>query len=86
MSQKMNPRPKEVKALSNYELEIEFSNGEIKIFSLMPYLNFGVFQELKDLNYFNRVKIENGTVTWPNEQDICPDTLYLEGQSPISSS
>jgi hypothetical protein len=22
----------------------------------------------------------DGTVTWPNEQDICPDTVYLDSQ------
>jgi hypothetical protein len=25
-------------------------------------------------------KVEHGTVVWPHEQDICPDTLYLEGK------
>jgi hypothetical protein len=25
-------------------------------------------------------KVEGGTVAWPHEQDICPDTLYLEGK------
>ena len=45
-----------------------------------PLLNFGVFQELNDLNYFLMAKVEHGTVVWPHEQDICPDTLYLEGK------
>jgi hypothetical protein len=25
-------------------------------------------------------KVEYGTVVWPHEQDICPDTLYLESK------
>ncbi|MFN6247009.1 DUF2442 domain-containing protein [Microcystis sp.] len=40
-----------------------------------------MFQELKNKQYFNQVKILDGTVTWPNEQDICPDTLYLDSIS-----
>jgi hypothetical protein len=29
-------------------------------------------------NYFRKVDILNETVCWPHEQDICPDTLYLD--------
>ncbi|MBL4744681.1 MAG: DUF2442 domain-containing protein [Cycloclasticus sp.] len=41
-------------------------------------LDFGVFKELKNSNYFNQVKPYDGTIVWPHEHDICPDTLYLE--------
>ena len=43
-----------------------------------PYLEHGVFKELKDQRYFKRVGVAFGTVQWPNEQDISPETLYLE--------
>jgi hypothetical protein len=36
----------------------------------------GVFQELRDVDYFKQARPEGGTVVWPHEQDICPDTLY----------
>ena len=45
---------------------------------MKPYLDRGVFRELKDVNYFNRVDILFGAVTWPNEQDIAPETLLAE--------
>jgi preprotein translocase subunit SecE len=45
---------------------------------MKPYLDKGVFQELKNINYFNQVDIFLGAVTWPNEQDIAPETL-LDG-------
>ncbi len=57
-----------------------FKNGETKLYDCKPLLDFGVFQELNDLNYFLSAKVEHGTVVWPHEQDICPDTLYLEGK------
>jgi hypothetical protein len=40
-----------------------------------------VFRELRDIHYFNRVGILFGAVTWPNEQDIAPETLLAEMRS-----
>jgi hypothetical protein len=31
------------------------------------------------LNGLKKVKLAFGTIQWPNEQDIAPDTLFLEG-------
>ena len=74
----MNPRVKEVIPLENFRLKLEFTNGEIKFFDWSPFLEFGVFKELQSNVYFNQVKASGGSVYWPNEQDICPDTLYLD--------
>ena len=57
---------------------MEFTNGENGIYDCLPILDFGVFKELKDLNYFNQAQVLDGTVVWPHDQDICPDTLYLD--------
>ena len=46
-----------------------------------PLPDFGVFRELHDVNYFRRARAELGTVVWPHEQDICPDTLYLDSKN-----
>ncbi len=74
----MSPRVKAVKARDDYKLEIIFSNGEVGIYDCSHLLNFGVFTELKDKAYFQQVRVASGTVVWPHEQDICPDTLYLD--------
>lgn len=74
----MNPRVKSVAAISDYKLRIVFSNGESGVYDCAHLLDFGVFKELRDVNYFNQVKAWGGTVMWPHEQDICPDTLYLD--------
>jgi hypothetical protein len=74
----MNPRVKNVVALSEYKLKIYFTNGEEGVYDCSHLLEFGVFKELKDENYFKKVKAWDGTVVWPHEQDICPDTLYLD--------
>ncbi len=66
------------KANDDFTIDLEFSDGKSKRFDAKPYLDFEVFKQLKDLTYFKRIKISFGTVQWTNEQDISPDTLYLE--------
>lgn len=74
----MYPRVKTVKSEENFKLKITFSNGEVGIFDVYPYLNFGIFAELKNIDYFQKVKSLYGAIGWPHGQDICPDTLYQE--------
>ena len=38
----------------------------------------GVFEVLKDPEFFNRVYLDNGVVTWPGELDLAPDAMYDE--------
>lgn len=72
----MRPKAIDVKPLEDYMLEIVFSNGEKKIFDVKPYLKFKPFEELKDKNIFNSVKIGGLSIEWENGADICPDELY----------
>jgi hypothetical protein len=51
-----------------------------------PLLDFGVFKELRDLSYFREVRVSGGTVVWPHEQDVCPDTLYLDSRKAIAET
>jgi len=76
----MNPRIKDVTPTENFKLMLLFSNGERGLYDCSGLLNFGVFKELQDRNYFNQVTVLDGTVVWPHEQDICPDTLYLDSK------
>ncbi len=76
----MNPRVKTVVPRDDHRLEIAFTNGEIGVFDCTDLLSFGVFRELQDIHYFRQARAENGTVVWPHEQDICPDTLYEDSE------
>ena len=72
---------KEVKHIDNYKLILTFRNNEVKIFDMIPYLDKGIFQELKDENLFKAVKVSFDSIEWPNEADIDPETLYEDSIS-----
>jgi hypothetical protein len=77
----MNPRVKEVEARDDYILILTFLNNERRIFDLKPYLETGIFKELKDPDLFKKVKPFLGSIQWVNGQDLCPDTLYGESKA-----
>lgn len=66
---------KTVKPLPNYHSYVEVADGRKGIFDMKPYLDHGVFRELRNVHYFNQVGIVFGAVAWPHEQDIAPETL-----------
>lgn len=76
----MNPRVSNVQPQQNYFLLITFDNGEVKRFDVNPYLEIGIFKELKDMSVFNSVIPFLGSIQWSNGVDLCPDTLYLDSK------
>lgn len=74
----MNPRVRAVKPNPDYTITLLFADGQVRRFDVKPYLDKGIFRELKDLRTFNTVKPFLGSVQWKNGQDFCPDTLYEE--------
>ncbi len=73
-----------VRALDDYQLELSFSTGETRIFDARPYLDKGIFAELKDVSYFRAVRLAFGSIAWPHEQDFGPESLYAESR-PVSA-
>ncbi len=74
----INPRVKEVSANPDFTINLTFDNGEKKVFDVRPYLDKGIFKDLKNLKKFDSVKPFLGSIRWEGGQDFCPDTLYLE--------
>lgn len=77
----MNPRIKKVHPNDDYTLTLIFENEEERVFDVKPYLEKGIFKQLKDLRIFNSVKPFLGSIQWINGADFCPDTLYLESKT-----
>lgn len=65
-----------VKAHPDYSLELEFENGERRRFNMAPLLGKKPFSRLKESGAFFGAHIDYGTVVWPGNIDIAPETLY----------
>ncbi len=66
----------DVKARPGYLLEIEFENGERRLFDMSTLIDKQPFGRLKAANAFFRAYVDYGTVVWPGNVDIAPETLY----------
>lgn len=69
---------KDVKPLADYKLLLTFSNDEVRILDMSPYLNKGIYAKLKNIDVFNAVRVSFDTIEWPNEADIDPEFVYDE--------
>jgi len=76
----MLPEVATVQTLPNHVLQLTFTNGEQKRFDMSPYLHYPVFRKLQSPGFFKLAKVNYGTVTWPGDIDIAPETLYYRGE------
>jgi hypothetical protein len=69
-----------LKRLGAYRLEIAFSDGSVGIrdFADLVSRNSEMVGPLKNPDYFARVFIEDGALTWPNGYDVDPIELHRE--------
>lgn len=70
---------KQVKPLEDYRLLLTFEDKKVKIFDMSPYLEIGIFKELKDVSLFNTVTIHFDSIVWQNEADFDPRQMYNLG-------
>lgn len=64
-----------------YRIEVVFEDGANGIVDFSKYLSKGgVFDKFKNMDFFKSFQIneELGVLTWENEIDIAPETLYAE--------
>jgi len=66
----------EVKPLKNFQLLLTFENGEKRVFDMKPYLEKGVFKDLKNEDLFKTVKVSFDSIEWSNKADLDPELLY----------
>jgi hypothetical protein len=67
-----------------YKIEVTFEDGVTGVVDFSKYLSKGgVFEKFKDIEFFKNFKIneELGVLTWGDEVDIAPETLYAEAKN-----
>ena len=67
-----------VKPLSEYRIHVEVQDGRKGIFDMKPYLDRGVFRELKDIHYFNRSTSCLGRLPGPTGRTSLPRPCWLK--------
>ena len=65
-----------VRPMDGFQLDLEFENGERRRFDMRPMLAMKPWNRIATRALFERVQVNYGTVVWPGEIDIAPETLY----------
>jgi hypothetical protein len=65
-----------VRPEKGYVLSLVFENGECRLFDMAYQIDKKPFCRLKEKALFDLVSIDYGTVVWPGNIDIAPETLY----------
>lgn len=81
----MNPRVRKVKYHGNYQLQVEFTNNELRWFDLKPYLNYPIYEALKSESFCQKVKVIDGVLQWSEYIDMDPDRVYLESKTYVEN-
>lgn len=73
----------EATPICDYTVHVCYEDGLTADVDLSYLLEYGgVFEPLRDREYFQRLRADAGagTIVWPNEADIAPETLYTRAQ------
>ena len=76
-------RIRKVEPLEAFKLKLILSDGSTIERDVSRLLVGPVFENIRnDPRLFAQVRVEAGTVVWPNGADLCPDVLIWGGAPP----
>ncbi len=73
----------EARSLDGCRVHVRFEDGTTADIDLSYLLTYGgVFEPLRDPAYFAQLRAdaEAGTIVWPNDADIAPETLLARAR------
>ncbi len=62
--------------LDDKRIEVVYRNGMLGVFDCAPYFKDPFWKKLSEPAFFNQVRVEGGTLTWPNDIDIAPEEVW----------
>lgn len=75
-----------VKPYLDFQLELEFANGEFRFFDMRPLIAVTPWNRIASSAVFMKAYVEYGTVVWPGGIDVASDTLYLDSYGALKKS
>ena len=75
-------------ASGGHIVHVHFEDGLTADVDLSYLLDFGgIFEPLRDPDYFRQLRADSeaGTIVWPNQADIAPETLYARARLSAST-
>ena len=80
-------RIREAKPLESHRVQLTLTDGRVIERDLGPMLKGPVFSEIRsDQERFRQMRVEEGTLVWPNGADLCPDVLIWGGLPPAETA
>jgi hypothetical protein len=74
----VNPRVLAATALAHHTVLVTLTNGEQRRLDVRAYLDYPVFERLREPAFFALVQADHGTLSWPGGIDLDPDSVYLD--------
>lgn len=72
-----------VSTLGRYRLKLTLTDGSVIERDVERLLQGPIFDPIRrDPSVFASVRVEGGSIVWPNGADLCPDVLIWNGDPP----
>jgi hypothetical protein len=70
----------DAKYVEGFKIKLKFNDGKTKVVDFKDQLWGGIFEPLKDVEYFKKFKLNPFTIEWKNGADFAPEFLYHLGE------
>ena len=69
----------EAQIVDELTLKVRFADGLSGIVRFLPSCFYGVFEKLKNPDFFKQFTVIDGFISWGDDEvDLAPDTMYRE--------